>query len=65
MTMDQPIEQVICTIAGLDRDSCIARLRAVQQPRLDFTDEFLREQTLDQVRHLLLAACIQAQRSRR
>lgn len=60
MRLDRPIEHVIREIGDLDRDACILRLRSFRQPRLDFSDDFLRDLTLERLRHILLAACLQA-----
>jgi len=62
MRLDRPIDQIIHDIHALDRAGCINTLRAFQQPQLDFTDAYLQEMSLDQLRHVLMAACIQARR---
>jgi len=63
MKLNQPIDQIITEIHGLDRAGCIAELGAIEMLQLDFTDDYLQELTLDQLRHVLMAACIQARRS--
>ena len=57
---EQQIEELIDTIHSLDRDRCKSELRRFEMVRLDFTDEFLEKLSLDRLRHVLLAACIQA-----
>lgn len=62
MKLDQPIDRIIADIHALTRAGCIGALRAFEQPQLDFTDEYLEGMSLDQLRHVLMAACIQARR---
>ena len=63
MCIDEPLEQLLQQVQSMDRDSCIARLKRFEHPRLDFSDAFLAALSTDRVRHLLMAACIQAQRA--
>lgn len=63
MRVDQPIEKLIAAVQRLDRAGCLRELRRIRRPRLDFTDEYLAQQSLDQLRHIVLAACIQARKS--
>jgi hypothetical protein len=63
MGTDQNIDQLLHTVQRLDRRTCIAQLRQFRQPKLDFTDEFLDALSLDRLRHIVMAACIQAKRS--
>jgi hypothetical protein len=60
MSTDLPIDELIESVPKLDRDTCTAQLRRFRQPRLDFTDEYLDCLSLDRLRHVLLAACLQA-----
>lgn len=62
LKLTDSIEDVIRQINMLDRGSCIRELRAVPHVQLDFTSDFLLAQTIDQLRHLLLAAHQQARR---
>lgn len=57
-----PVEQVIQEIVLLDKPGCIAHLRRFQKPSLDFTDEYLQDCSLEQIRHILLAATLQARK---
>lgn len=60
MRLDQSSEKIITVIYDLDRHGCIHELRAIHRPKLDFTDDFLQMLSLDQLRHILVAACMQA-----
>ena len=60
MQLDQPLEKIITSILDLDRQACISELRAIRRPRLDFTDDFLAPLSIEQLRHILMAACTQA-----
>ena len=60
MSADMDLEHLIEQIPQLDRDACTVYLRRFRQPRLDFTDEYLDCLSLDRLRHVLLAACLQA-----
>ena len=46
----------------MDRDHCKAALSGFEQPSLDFTDDFLNQISLDRLRHILMAACLQSRR---
>lgn len=37
-------------------------MKSIERPRLDFTDEYLNAASLDQLRHILVAAVIQARK---
>lgn len=65
MPPDEPIEQLLQRIAGLGREDCVAALRSIRRPRLDFTDQYFEQQSLEGLRHLLMAAVLQARRHRR
>jgi len=56
------IEELMKAVAAMDREGCIAQLRELQRPKLDFTEEFLRGQTLERLRHIVAAAFIQARK---
>lgn len=59
MRLDQPVERLISRISRLGRAACVAEIRRIERPRLDFTDEFLQRQPLDRLRHILAAAILQ------
>lgn len=62
-TMSQPIHELIRGVESFDRDRCIAYLRRLSRPKTDFSDEFLADLTLDRLRHIVVAAQLQAQKS--
>jgi len=57
------VQAILDELGALDRDRCVEELRRVEEPRLDFPDEFYAEASIEQLRHLLLAALTQVQRS--
>ena len=61
---DSQPDRLLTEIAGLDRESCLTRLRAIRRPQLDFTEQYLAEQSLESLRHLLAAAELQARKKR-
>ncbi|MEX0776745.1 MAG: hypothetical protein WD042_13665 [Phycisphaeraceae bacterium] len=63
MSIDQPIEDLIRQVSELDRSACIAHLRQVRSPRLDFDDAYLATRTVEQLRHLLLAALLRVRKA--
>jgi len=62
MTLNQPLESLVCQIARMSRCECMAAMKSIERPRLDFTDEYLNAASLDQLRHILVAAVIQARK---
>jgi hypothetical protein len=65
LEFDGPLEPVIVQINSFDREGCIDELRQLPYLHLDFSDDFLEEQSLDGLRHILMAAYQQAKRHRR
>lgn len=63
MQLDGPVEQLIQDIHALDHDGVVDQLLSIRKPRLDFTEDYLRSLTLEQLRHILMAACLQARKS--
>ena len=63
LTMD--LETLMQALAILPRERCVAELADVPHLHLDFTDDYLATQSTDQLRHLLLAALLQARRRSR
>ena len=53
------IDQIVTTVSGFDRDTCKAQLRRIGKLHLDFTDSYLDGLSIEQVRHLTLAAMLQ------
>jgi hypothetical protein len=62
MAADQSLEDLIKSVQELDRAACKERLRQMERPRLDFPDDFLDALSEERLRHLLLAACLQARK---
>ena len=58
------IDALARDLATADRDTCVNTLKSLAWPPLDFTDEFLNRVNLDRLRHIALAACMQAARSK-
>lgn len=58
--MDRGIEEKIHRVYHLDRLGCKSELRNMQRPKLDFTDDYLDDLSIDRLRHLLVAAYLQA-----
>jgi hypothetical protein len=58
MTIDQPIEMLLRQIYDMDRDACIAELRAYKAIPLDFSPEYLESKSIEWLRHVLAAAII-------
>ncbi len=59
MVLTKPLALLATEVAELDRAGCIEQLRLIQQPRLDFTDEYLERTSTEGLRHILMAAIIQ------
>ncbi len=62
--MSQTINDMMQTVESLDREGCITQLRQIRRPKLDFTDEYLQGQSLDKLRHIVMAAFLQAFKSK-
>jgi len=62
-SLDTSIEERITDVQQFDRKRCIAELLRIRRPRLDFTSEFLNGLDLEHLRHVLVAAFIQAHKS--
>ena len=56
------IEELIRRIHTLDRECCKAALLDMKQPTLDFTESYLNQMSTDRLRHVLMAACLQARK---
>lgn len=56
------VEELICMTAALDRETLIERLAHFEGDfPVDFTVEFLESLSVDRLRHIFLALCLQAQ----
>ncbi len=62
MRLDRPIQETLVEIYGMERETCLAALRSIERPRLDFTDEFLAASSTEQLKHILAAAVLQARK---
>ncbi len=62
MSSSQSLDDLVQSIYSLDREHCIHELRSLPRLRLDFSDEFLGGMSLDRLRHVLMAACVQARK---
>jgi hypothetical protein len=61
MTSREYFEQTATTLAALGRDELKKRIRNFKgRFQLDFTEDYLNGQTVDRLRHILLAALINA-----
>ena len=61
MTSKQYFEQTATSIASLGRDELKRRIKNFKgRFRLDFTEDYLNSTSIDRLRHVLLAALINA-----
>ncbi len=57
----EQIEELICLVAAMDRDAVLEHLHDFPATfPLDFTDEFLQTVSLDRLRHIFVALCLQS-----
>ena len=62
MLASDQIEDLICLVAAMDRDTLINQFHAYRATfPLDFTEEFLGSVALDRLRHIFAALCLQQQ----
>ena len=64
MNTDATIIESVTAVQQFDRSRCIKELSQLRQPKLDFTREFLDSLNVDDLRHVVAAAFIQAHKSR-
>lgn len=63
MLQAEQVEELIRLVAALDRDLLVIQIQEFRGTfPVDFTPEFLRELSLDRLRHIFLALCLQTQR---
>jgi hypothetical protein len=63
MLASAQVEKLICLVAALDRPAIVSQLHAFQASfPVDFTEDFLRTVSLDRLRHIFVALCLQQQR---
>ena len=65
MNPDMPINDLVRTIHSLDRDRCKVELLSFQASKLDFTEQYLDQMSTERLRHVLMAACLQARKGRK
>ncbi len=56
------IDELIQRIHNLDRERCKAALLDMERPALDFTESYLDQMSTERLRHVLMAACLQARK---
>lgn len=57
------IEELICLVSALDRDALIEQFHSYQAGfPIDFTPEFLQQTSLERLRHIFVALCLQCRR---
>ncbi|MDB5357949.1 MAG: hypothetical protein JWN24_4402 [Phycisphaerales bacterium] len=62
MLQSDQVEELVCLIAALDRAAIVHQILEFRATfPVDFTPEFLDSQTVERLRHLLFAMCVQAQ----
>ena len=62
MLQNSQVEELVCLISCLDRESVTRQLLSFHAEfPIDFTSEFLQGQSVDRLRHLLFALCMQCQ----
>jgi hypothetical protein len=60
MPTDPQLECQIQSVYHLDHASCKAALLDINKPRLDFTEDYLDQMSVDRLRHILVAVYLQA-----
>lgn len=66
MTIPTDINELLVTVAELDRPELVELLREVPcRFPVDFTDEYLNTLSLDRLRHVVVAVCLQARKNAR
>jgi hypothetical protein len=63
MSSARYVERQVTSVAALDRDELKKRIRNFRgRFKLDFTEDYLNKISVDRLRHILLAALINAKR---
>ena len=58
----QQVEEIMCIVSAMNRESVIERLRGFRGAfPVDFTNEFLADQPTDRLQHIYAALCLQSQ----
>jgi hypothetical protein len=59
----EQVEELICIVAEMNRASLITQFRSYPSRfPVDFTREFLETQSIERLRHIFVALCLQQQR---
>lgn len=57
------VEELISVVSGLDREELLSQFRSYRSRfPLDFSEDFLRSASLDRLKHIFVAVCLQHQR---
>lgn len=57
------VEELISVVSGLDRDQLLKQFRSYRARfPLDFSEDFLRSTSLERLKHIFVAVCLQNQR---
>ncbi len=63
MLESHQVEELICLVASLDKPTLTRQFLAFKGSfPVDFTPEFLEKLSVDRLRHIYVALCLQAQR---
>jgi hypothetical protein len=63
MLQPQQVEDLVLFVSSLDRGGLIRELRSFPASfKVDFSDDFLNKTSLDRLRHIFLALCLQQQK---
>lgn len=63
MLRDSQINDLITLVSTMDRDTLLGQFRSYPARfPIDFTDDYLESLSLEKLRHIFLAVCIQNQR---
>ena len=63
MLQPHQVEDLICVVSAMERPALVHQFQAYRSTfPLDFTPEFLETVSLDRLRHIFVALCLQCQR---
>ena len=62
MLASEQVEELICLVAAMDRSTLVGQIHEYHATfPLDFTADFLSTVSLDRLRHIFVALCLQQQ----
>jgi hypothetical protein len=62
MLQSNQIEELLCLVSALDREALVEQFHCYRASfPLDFSREFLEKASLDRLRHIFVAICLQSQ----